>query len=31
MYREEIRATFPHEPGHYLGLDEGDLEARGLA
>ena len=30
VYREEIRATFLHELGHYLGLDEGDLEERGL-
>ncbi len=30
VYREEIRATLLHEIGHYLGLDETDLEARGL-
>jgi predicted Zn-dependent protease with MMP-like domain len=29
-YRKEIRKTFLHELGHYLGLDELDLEARGL-
>ena len=29
-YRREIRATFLHELGHYLGLDEIDLEDRGL-
>jgi len=30
FFLEEVRATFLHELGHYLGLDEGDLEARGL-
>ena len=29
-YRDEIRTTYLHELGHYLGLDEGDLEERGL-
>ena len=29
-YREEVRATLLHELGHYLGLDEADLEERGL-
>lgn len=29
-YREEIRTTLLHELGHFLGLDESDLEARGL-
>ena len=29
-YREEIRTTFLHELGHYLGLDEDDLMGRGL-
>lgn len=29
-YREEIRITLMHELGHYLGLDEIDLEDRGL-
>ncbi|MBI5773461.1 MAG: metallopeptidase family protein [Verrucomicrobia bacterium] len=30
IYREEIRTTLLHELGHYLGLDEDDLEERGL-
>lgn len=30
FYREEIRTTYLHELGHYLGLDEVDLEERGL-
>ncbi len=30
IYREEIRTTLLHELGHYLGLDEFDLEKRGL-
>ena len=30
IYREEIRTTYLHELGHYLGLDEIDLEERGL-
>lgn len=29
-YRQEVRTTLLHELGHYLGLDESDLEARGL-
>jgi predicted Zn-dependent protease with MMP-like domain len=29
-FREEIRTTFLHELGHYLGLDEEELGARGL-
>jgi predicted Zn-dependent protease with MMP-like domain len=29
-YREEVRTTFLHELGHYLGLDEIDLCDRGL-
>jgi len=29
-YRKEVRATLLHELGHYLGLDEIDLEERGL-
>jgi len=29
-FREELRTTFLHELGHYLGLDESDLEERGL-
>ena len=31
VYQEEVRATLLHELGHYLGLDETDLEERGLA
>ena len=30
IYREEVRITYIHEFGHYLGLDEAELEARGL-
>lgn len=30
VYRREVRATFFHELGHYLGLEEIDLEERGL-
>lgn len=29
-YREEVRRTYLHELGHYLGLEEGDLSDRGL-
>jgi len=29
-FREEIRRTYLHELGHYLGLDEDDLTARDL-
>ena len=29
-FREEVRVTYLHELGHYLGWDEGDLEERGL-
>jgi len=29
-YREEVRVTYIHEFGHYLGLDEAELETRGL-
>lgn len=29
-FRHEVRTTLLHELGHYLGLDEGDLEERGL-
>ncbi|MFA5056759.1 MAG: metallopeptidase family protein [Opitutaceae bacterium] len=29
-YRKEVRLTYLHELGHYLGWDESDLEARGL-
>jgi predicted Zn-dependent protease with MMP-like domain len=30
IYREELRRTYLHELGHYLGLDEDDLDQRGL-
>ena len=30
LFREEVRVTYYHELGHYLGLEEGDLEDRGL-
>lgn len=30
LYREEVRITLVHELGHYLGLDEDDLDERGL-
>ena len=30
IFREEVRVTYFHELGHYLGLEEGDLEDRGL-
>ena len=30
IYREEVRTTMLHELGHYLGLDEHDLELRDL-
>ena len=30
IFREEIRTTYLHELGHYLGLDEIDLGERGL-
>jgi|ERR1044071_7333359 predicted Zn-dependent protease with MMP-like domain len=29
-YREEVRTTYLHELGHFLGLDEIDLDERGL-
>ncbi len=29
-FRQEVRTTVLHELGHYLGLDEDDLEERGL-
>ena len=29
-YREEVRRTYLHELGHYLGLDEDQLSARDL-
>jgi predicted Zn-dependent protease with MMP-like domain len=30
QFRAEVRTTYLHELGHYLGLDEDDLTARGL-
>ena len=30
FFREEVRTTYLHELGHYLGLDEDDLFERGL-
>jgi predicted Zn-dependent protease with MMP-like domain len=30
IFREEVRTTFLHELGHYLGLDEDELTERGL-
>ncbi len=30
IYLEEVHTTLMHELGHYLGLDEDDLEERGL-
>ena len=30
LFCEEVRTTFLHELGHYLGLDEDDLTERGL-
>lgn len=29
-YRKEVRTTYLHELGHYLGLDEDDMIERGL-
>ena len=29
-FDEEVRITYIHEFGHYLGLDESEFEARGL-
>jgi predicted Zn-dependent protease with MMP-like domain len=29
-FEDEVRRTYLHELGHYLGLDEADLEERGL-
>jgi len=31
IFKEETHATLMHELGHYLGLDEEDLDERGLA
>ena len=30
IFRDEVRTTFLHELGHYLGPDEGELTERGL-
>jgi predicted Zn-dependent protease with MMP-like domain len=30
LFREEVRRTYLHELGHYLGLDEDDLAERGV-
>jgi len=30
LFDDEVRITYLHELGHYLRLDEGDLERRGL-
>jgi predicted Zn-dependent protease with MMP-like domain len=30
LFREEVRTTFLHELGHYLGLNEDELRDRGL-
>jgi predicted Zn-dependent protease with MMP-like domain len=30
IFRDEVRTTFLHEMGHYLGLGEDDLTQRGL-
>lgn len=30
VYRDEVRTTYLHELGHYLGLNEIDLDDRGL-
>jgi len=30
QFREELRMTFLHELGHYLGLNEDELTERGL-
>ncbi len=30
VFRQEVRTTFLHELGHYLGLDEDELTDRGL-
>ena len=29
-FDEEVRITYIHEFGHYLGLNESELESRGL-
>ncbi len=30
LFRDEVRTTYLHELGHYLGLDEDELTERGL-
>ncbi len=30
IFRTEVRTTYLHELGHYLGLDEDEVEERGL-
>ena len=30
-FEDEVRITYLHELGHFLGLDEDDLDARGLS
>lgn len=30
LFRGEVRTTYLHELGHFLGLDEADVEERGL-
>ncbi len=30
IYRDEVRLTYLHELGHYLGWDEDEITARGL-
>jgi predicted Zn-dependent protease with MMP-like domain len=30
VFRDEVRTTYLHELGHYLGLDESELSERGL-
>jgi predicted Zn-dependent protease with MMP-like domain len=30
IFRDEVRLTYLHELGHYLGWDEDELTARGL-
>jgi len=30
IFRNEVRITYIHELGHYLGLDEDELDERGL-
>ena len=30
-FEDEVRLTYLHELGHFMGLDESDLEDRGLS